>query len=129
VADYLFVYGTLRPELAPPEVAAVMRKLESVGAGVIRGFLYDLGKYPGLRLDAQGNEVPGEIFQLSDPSILRALDAYEGYDPRNLKRSLFVRKECQAALEGSDEQLLCWVYEYNREPAASQRIGIWPPKK
>ena len=126
MAEHLFVYGTLKPDLAPPEVAGVMRKLKSVGQGAIRGFLYDLGKYPGLRLDAAGNEVRGEIFELSDASVLRALDAYEGYDPGNHERSLFLRKQCQVQLQGSDQQLPCWVYEYNREPAASQRISAWP---
>jgi gamma-glutamylcyclotransferase (GGCT)/AIG2-like uncharacterized protein YtfP len=129
VADYLFVYGTLKPELAPPEVAAVMRKLKPVGSGVIRGLLYDLGRYPGLRLEATGNEVPGEIFELSDPAVLPALDAYEEYDPNNPKRSLFTRKQCLVRLKSGDVQLPCWVYEYNQQPMASRRISAWPPGK
>jgi gamma-glutamylcyclotransferase (GGCT)/AIG2-like uncharacterized protein YtfP len=128
VADYLFVYGTLKPELAPPEVAAVMRKSKSLGSAVIRGFLYDLGKYPGLRLDAKGNEVWGEILEFGDSSVLRALDAYEGYDSENPKQSLFVRRRCQVRL-GSGEVFPCWVYEYNRQPTASRRIDAWPPGK
>lgn len=127
MADYLFVYGTLRPELAPAEVAAVMRQLRNVGSGTIRGFLYDLGEYPGLRLDASGNEILGEVFEFNDPAVLQSLDAYEGCDASKPGQSLFVRKQCQARLK--DGKLLCWVYEYNRQPPSSQRIDAWIPRK
>jgi gamma-glutamylcyclotransferase (GGCT)/AIG2-like uncharacterized protein YtfP len=126
MADYLFVYGTLKPELAPPEIAVPMRQLRRVGSAVVRGFLYDLGQYPGLRLNADGDQVEGDIFELSNPAVLRGLDAYEGYDPRSPGESLFIRKQCQVRLRDRDERFLCWVYEYNREPAASQRIHAWP---
>jgi gamma-glutamylcyclotransferase (GGCT)/AIG2-like uncharacterized protein YtfP len=128
VADYLFVYGTLKPELAPPEVAALVRQFRRIDRGTISGFLYDLGNYPGLRLDVNGNEVQGEVFELHDPAILLMLDAYEGYDPKRPTQSLFLRKQCQVRLQGTDERLLCWVYEYNHEPAASLRIAAWPSK-
>lgn len=129
MADYLFVYGTLKPELASPEIAAVIRQFKRVGSGTIRGFLYDLGEYPGVRLDANGKEVCGEVFEFSDVAILSALDTYEGYEAHNPTRSLFVRKQCHVRLKENDGQLLCWVYEYNRQPASSHPIDAWPPQK
>ena len=44
-ADELFVYGTLRPERAPAEIADVVRL---VGGGTVQGRLLELGGYPGL---------------------------------------------------------------------------------
>ncbi|HTC92802.1 MAG TPA: gamma-glutamylcyclotransferase family protein [Terriglobales bacterium] len=127
MVEYLFVYGTLRPEHAPPEIAAIVRQLRHVGSGAIRGFLYDLGEYPGVRLAADGNEIHGEVFGFDSPSVFESLDAYEGYDPKNLDQSLFLRKQCEVRLK--DETLLCWVYEYNRQLPSSQRIDAWPPGK
>ncbi len=127
MAEYLFVYGTLRPEHAPPEIAAIVRQLRHVGSGAIRGFLYDLGEYPGVRLAANGNEIHGEVFIFDQPAVLQSLDAYEGYDPKNLDQSLFLRKQYEVRLK--DESLLCWVYEYSRQPPSSQRIDAWPAVK
>lgn len=127
VAYYLFTYGTLKSGLTPPEVAAILRRLTSLGTGIVLGTLYDLGRYPGLRLDGAG-EVLGEVFEFQDPAILKALDAYEGCDPNRPSRSLFVRKQCQVRLSENDKDLLCWVYEYNRQPGSSQRIPFWPSK-
>ena len=122
--DYLFVYGTLKREAAPLEVAGVMRELRLIANGTIRGFLYDLGEYPGLRLDANGSEIKGEIFEFDDPAILKPLDAYEGYDPEATGKSLFVRRRCHVQLK--EGNLFSWVYEYNRQPPSSQRIDSWP---
>ena len=125
MADYLFVYGTLKPGVAPAEIVEAMRCLKNVGRGTIRGFLYDLGMYPGVRLDADGGEVEGEILEFNDHAALKSLDTYEGYDPETPGKSLFVRRRCQAHLKEGD--LFCWVYEYNCQPPSSQRINAWPP--
>ena len=125
MADYLFVYGTLKLEVAPAEIVEVMRYLRNVGRATIRGFLYDLGMYPGVRLDANGGEVEGEILEFNDPAVLKFLDTYEGYDPETPSKSLFVHRRCQVHLK--EENLFCWVYEYNRQPPKSRRIDAWPP--
>jgi gamma-glutamylcyclotransferase (GGCT)/AIG2-like uncharacterized protein YtfP len=127
MTDYLFVYGTLKPEVAPAEIAAVMRQLRSLGSGTIRGFLYDLGEYPGVRLDSSGGEVEGEIVEFNDAAILKPLDAYEGYYPEAPGKSLFVRRRCHAYLK--EGNLFSWVYEYNRQPPSSRQISTWPPRK
>ena len=125
MTDYLFVYGTLKSGAAPPEVAGAMRGLRSLGTGTVRGTLYDLGKYPGLQLYGT-DEICGEVLEFRDPSILKSLDAYEGYDAKKPSQSLFVRKQCQVRLTDKDRDLLCWVYEYNRQPESLQRIAAWP---
>ena len=78
-----------------------------------------------VRLDANGGEVEGEILEFNDPAVLKFLDTYEGYDPETPGKSLFVRRRCQVHLK--EENLFCWVYEYNRQPPRSRRIDAWPP--
>ena len=124
--DYLFAYGTLKSGLAPAEIAGVTSKLKSLGPGIVRGTLYNLGSYPGLRLDGK-DEITGEVLEFQDHSIFESLDAYEGYDPRRPEQSLFIRRRCRVRLENKD--LICWVYEYNRQPALSRRIDTWIPVK
>jgi len=126
MTDYLFAYGTLKSGLATPEMAATMKRLKFLGRGIVRGTLYNLGKYPGLRLEG-ADEVSGEVFAFYDASVLTDLDAYEGYDSSKPSDSLFVRKQRQVRLENGDKDLLCWVYEYNGQPTCAKPIGIWPP--
>ena len=44
--DYLFAYGTLAAENAPPKIAGTVKKLKCIGEGFIFGRLYNLGEYP-----------------------------------------------------------------------------------
>ena len=127
MTEYLFAYGTLKSGRVPTEIAATIKTLKSFGTGSVRGTLYDLGKYPGLRLEG-ADEISGQVFEFHDASVLAALDAYEGYDFSKPSRSLFVRKQCKVRLREKDKDLLCWVYEYNRQPPSSKRIGTWTPR-
>jgi gamma-glutamylcyclotransferase (GGCT)/AIG2-like uncharacterized protein YtfP len=115
--DYLFVYGTLQPELAPPPLRSRLARLRRIGAGSVPGRLYDLGRYPGAVFDAAVNQsVSGEVFELSDASLLRKLDAYEGFDAADPGGSLYVREQ-RAVLLADGRRLTCWVYAYNRDPS------------
>ncbi|MCA1850265.1 MAG: gamma-glutamylcyclotransferase [Acidobacteria bacterium] len=121
--DYLFIYGTLMPEHAPDEIADAVRRLCYVGPACVRGRLYDLGQYPGAIIDASSHmKVYGQLFMLPDDlSTLRALDAYEGFEPEDTHNSLFVRERAAAMLE--DGQVIqCWVYVYNRDPGSAPLI-------
>jgi gamma-glutamylcyclotransferase (GGCT)/AIG2-like uncharacterized protein YtfP len=78
MSDYLFVYGTLLPELAPQAVLNEVRQFLWLGQGAACGRLYDLGDYPGAILDAAAEtRIVGQVCQLPDnPAVLEALDAY-----------------------------------------------------
>ena len=122
MSEYLFTYGTLRPGRAPGEINAVMAKLRVVGAGRLRGLLYDLGAYPGAVLDPAAAEFEGTVFELPDGAeILPQLDAYEEFDP-GAPESLFVR-ELHAVTLDSGGTLMCWIYVYNRDPAGAPIIA------
>jgi len=124
MSEYLFAYGTLRAGLAPPEMADAVGQLRFIGPARVRGRLYDLGQYPGAALDeAAASFISGEVFELPRGSnLLNLLDAYEGFDAADHQASLFIRTKTRAALfDGS--QLECWIYVYNRIPAAASFIA------
>ena len=111
---YMFVYGTLLPRLAPPEIEQTVRRLRRVGRGTIRGRLFDLGEYPGAILTRNGPMIQGMIFEVpNDPEVLHRIDEFEGFDPARPKSSLFVRKRRHAQLQDG-KKVFCWVYAYNR---------------
>jgi len=110
--DRVFLYGTLRPGHAPKEIADAVSRLRRVGAGTIRGRLYDLGAYPGVVLDDVAGEVRGEVFAVPDAETLARMDAYEGYYAGDAVASLFLRVRVAVALEGGASED-CWVYVYN----------------
>ena len=113
--QYLFAYGTLQPGHAPAELVLLVRFLEFVGKGSVRGTLYHLGRYPGAVLDpAAPRLINGTVFALpDDEDFLGKLDAYEDYDPDAPDAtSLFTRRTCAVRLTDG-RSLQCWIYEYN----------------
>lgn len=121
---YLFVCGTLRPGLAPDEVAGLMGRMLRIGAASVPGRLYDLGDYPGAVLDPNCDaKIIGEVFQLPDDgAVIAALDAYEGIDPQDTGDSMFLRREAEITLEGG-AKLQCWIYVYNRRVDSATLIA------
>ncbi len=70
--------------------------------------LYDIGAYPGLRLQGE-RRILGEIYEVDD-QVLKALDAYEGYYPDKSKRSEYERHTVNVT--GADGgTVACEVYE------------------
>jgi gamma-glutamylcyclotransferase (GGCT)/AIG2-like uncharacterized protein YtfP len=128
VGDHLFVYGSLLPGLAPPELREVLHRLRPVCRGALRGTLYDLGEYPGAVPDATaGTWITGRVFELpGDPALLARLDAYEGHAAGRPGEDLFTRVRRPIALSLGGE-LDCWVYAYARDPGGAERVacGDW----
>jgi gamma-glutamylcyclotransferase (GGCT)/AIG2-like uncharacterized protein YtfP len=112
--EFLFVYGTLQPGFAPPEMEPVVARMRVVGEGFVLGRLYSLGRFPGLVMDAgSGLKVFGVVMELpEDRNILAALDAYEEFYADEPKRSQFLRVQCAVSLH-SGRSVACWVYVYN----------------
>jgi len=110
-----FAYGTLRQGQAPEEIALAVARLVPLGRGMARGRRFDLGAYPGAVFsDASGDVVEGEMYEVPDDGLWMDLDAYEGFDPNDRVGSLFVRKQVTVRIMESEEEVLCWAYEYNR---------------
>ncbi|MGC4033041.1 MAG: gamma-glutamylcyclotransferase family protein [Tepidisphaeraceae bacterium] len=131
----IFVYGTLKPSLAPAVVKSAVDTFQPLGPATVRGVLYDLGRYPGVVLtpDDPANTVHGDLFALPEDaatleSVLRRLDRYEGYDPARPESSAFVRTTT-AALTPAGTETPALIYVYTRPVKVDQRIaaGRWEP--
>ncbi len=113
MADFIFFYGTLLPQHAPPNMRSVLIDLRPRGEGSVRGRLFDFGAHPGAVLsDSAKTRVFGKVFQLpEDDAVLAKLDEYEGFDPSAPDSDWFVRKRVTVSMD--DGSLLpCWIYEY-----------------
>ena len=87
-------------------------ELRFVGNGRTEGELYDLGEYPGA-VEKKGRYVYGEVYEIKDSdNVLRKLDEYEEFDPRNPQHSLFVRRASEVIMEDGTE-VCAIVYFYN----------------
>lgn len=71
--DIVYVYGTLRPGLKETRT--------------IKGTMFDLGAFPGVKLDGDGVVVVEKI----TTEKLKAFDLYEGFDERHPDTSLYLR--------------------------------------
>ena len=80
-ARHVAVYGTLRAG-GINDIARLRAGLRCVGRTTLNGTLYDLGWYPGLRLDGQ-QPVLAEVYAIDD-ALEQALDGIEGIWPRNM---------------------------------------------
>jgi len=123
-AYYLFVYGTLRKGFDLPLQKKIKGDIEWLGPSVIRGKLYDMGKYPAA-LPLEKNEkskIKGEVIKINHPEkVLKLLDRYEGYDPKKIKNSEYYRQKEKLVLENG-KRVDAWVYWYNQPVEGKKRI-------
>jgi len=121
--NYLFVYGTLANEYAPPEIAETVKHLKYIGEGFVFGRLYDVGEYPAAILDdSKQTKIFGRIYQLpTEPNVLQKLDDYEEFYSLDSPQNLFVRKRT-TVFSKSGNKLIGWIYEYNKKVKPSSLI-------
>ena len=113
----VFVYGTLRRGDAG---AMSIRFPDSqfIAEAKVRGRLYDLGAYPGLRSNESNSLVVGEVYEVDD-ELLKRLDDFEA-------TSNYLRKQIEITL--GDNRTTCWTYEPNPESYSFSKMitsGDW----
>ena len=132
----LFTYGTLMLTTGIAAVDEAMRQAGvSLGRAYVRGYLYDLGDYPGAVAaghggvadeDADDEDAPkvwGHLLRLADPDGLFAvLDQYEGFDAGNRAGSEFVRDRADIVLAGTRAAYEAQIYWYNLPVSGRSRI-------
>jgi gamma-glutamylcyclotransferase (GGCT)/AIG2-like uncharacterized protein YtfP len=119
--DAVAVYGLLRAGESGFKRFGLAGAFAPLGPCVIAGQLYDLGAYPGL-VAGQGRVI-GELFEVRDPSVIPALDAFEDYWPDDPERSRYDRVQVQ--LLAPDRE--AWVYRWRLglEDARLIESGDW----
>lgn len=116
LVEFIFVYGTLRNKAKAAERNLLAKYGVRVGIGQVPSASLFLGKYPYAVPDkGAGHPLVGEVYRLLPDTVqevLAKLDAYEEYDPSNVKDSLY-RREVVNVQVGKD-QLRAWIYWYNK---------------
>jgi gamma-glutamylcyclotransferase (GGCT)/AIG2-like uncharacterized protein YtfP len=96
-----------------------------LGAGTVRGELYNLGEYPGLVLRRDTTSlVKGELYEISAAwleSTLRVLDEYEGLGVGSPLPHEY-RRELVTVTLGDGRQLQAWAYVLNRSLEGLRRM-------
>ena len=115
----LAVYGTLRRRSSYQKLPVAAARLQFFSRGLIAGRLFWQRTYPALIQDRGIAQV--ELFRIADPSVLGDLDRYEGFDPKNLRASLFIRTQVLLL----NPQLRAWVYFLNLQiPLGTQHRDL-----
>lgn len=120
----VFVYGSLRRgQRAHARLRAAARYL---GPASVNGRLHDCGCYPAAVPSRRPGElIHGELYRLTRPDVLTALDRYEDCDPQAPHGGEYRRERAAVRLAG--RRLSAWVYWHNGPVRGARRIrsGMW----
>ena len=118
----VFVYGTLR---RGGSNHFRLVGAEFVTAGTIAGRMYRIDWYPGIVLDAAGDEIQGEVYAV-DPELLAALDVFEGLSAGEIEGSEY-RRVRTTVMRQDSQTLSAWVWEWLGITDETQRLtdGDW----
>jgi gamma-glutamylcyclotransferase (GGCT)/AIG2-like uncharacterized protein YtfP len=120
-ARHVFVYGTLRRG-GSNDITRLKPAPVWVGGACLRGALYSLGPYPGMRLDGHDEQDPpviGEVYAVT-PALERQLDLIEGLAPDRpaTDEDEYAKRDVVVQVEG--RPLACFMYVIHRRYAAPQ---------
>lgn len=109
--NHLFVYGSLMGGVHSKIAQLLHEQSDFKGLASVRGYLYDLGSYPGLVLHEKASKIEGHVFSLHRAQeLLTHLDEYEGILPNNPALNEYERQLVPVDLAG--ETINCWAYIY-----------------
>ncbi len=123
MADYLFVYGTLRRASAHGLAGWLRKQAVFIGQATAQGRLYEIEGYPGMvETKNRHDQVVGDLFRLSSPGrVLKILDDYEECRPLNPKPHEYQRKIIRVC-GPKHKNYLAWVYLYRHDMNVLSRI-------
>lgn len=112
----VFVYGSLKKG---KQADAFLKNSKFISEDSVKGGLYAISFFPGIRLDEDG-EVSGEVYEVDRDTLFR-LDNYEGYYGTR-PDSLFVRKNVTT----NKGEKVC-IYEFNGSVKGCHKVedGVW----
>ena len=123
MADYLFVYGTLRQNAKHPMHQQLAKHARFVAMARYQARLYQVSYYPGAVPSSDvADQVIGELYQLMQPEVLLpVLDNYEECGPGFALPQEY-RRELQQVMLESGASVVAWVYVYNRSIEGLKQI-------
>ncbi|MFP4520257.1 MAG: gamma-glutamylcyclotransferase [Oceanicaulis sp.] len=120
--DLIAVYGLLRAGEMGFEQFGLAHAFRDAGPCVLKGELFDLGRYPGL-VQGEGRVI-GELFEVLDPSVMARLDAWEDYWPDDPARSRYERRQT-ALIEPAGRNAWVYVWALGLQGATRIESGDW----
>jgi len=105
----VFVYGTL---LKGMERASTLINSIYLGPAIIKGEIFDLGNYPGIKKG--DNTVIGELYEVDNKTI-ELLDYIEGYNKHEKSSSLYIREETEVYKFSDGQPCKGFTYFYNNQ--------------
>jgi gamma-glutamylcyclotransferase (GGCT)/AIG2-like uncharacterized protein YtfP len=111
-SEHIFVYGTLL--ISSNQFAGYLQQqCTLVDRGKFKGKLYDIGEYPGVVINNNGDQyVYGSIYLMHNPEqVLAVIDEYEGISIHDPHPQEYARNLID--IEGENGIVTCWVYIYN----------------
>jgi gamma-glutamylcyclotransferase (GGCT)/AIG2-like uncharacterized protein YtfP len=121
--EFIFVYGTLRKQIASSKQYLLANYCAYFSAGVMSGKLYEVCGYPGaIESSDAGHKVFGDLYKILDQqSLLERLDEYEECSDRFPVPHEYSRKQRSIELVSGDS-VVAWVYLYNYDVSTLQQI-------
>lgn len=107
--QYIAFYGTLLQDQHTGIRNHLKGKLLPRGKCLIPGNIYDMGRYPALKLDGDRKSVHGELYEIDHEEPLALLDEYEAHDNYDPDLPGFTRR----LVELDFPRQTAWVYEYD----------------
>ncbi len=121
--EFIFVYGTLRKQMASDIYHVLAGHCEYVSDGIMQGTLYEVCGYPGAIESSDAKDmVSGELYKMLDRKLVLALlDDYEECSDRFPIPHEYRRKQLSITLIGGGS-VVAWVYLYNHDVSGLRQI-------
>ena len=111
----LFVYGSLRSGFHSPAYEYISRYFDLVGAGKVKGQLFDLGTYPAAKPSDENKFIIGELYRIRNEKeftwAMGQLDDYEGVHVGFDETQLYRREVTEVYIDSRITN--AWIYWYH----------------
>jgi gamma-glutamylcyclotransferase (GGCT)/AIG2-like uncharacterized protein YtfP len=120
----IFVYGSLRSGFHAPAFEYISRYFNLVCNARVKGYLYDMGKFPAAIPTEDEAYLIGELYQIKHEEefnwAIEQLDAYEGIHSEPEEAAIPYRRNVTTVVT-PDGNTTAWIYWFN-EPIGNQPI-------
>lgn len=127
-SNHLFVYGTLMRSYTHREAQLFHEGARFVGNARMPGYLYRLSWYPAavyhpaIESQSVNDWVYGELWLIQNDHLLDQIDNYEECTTAHPQPHEYLRVMKDIQLIESNQWQMAWVYLYQRDTRALQRI-------